>query len=66
MGFVDKMCHLGLSISRDRILYTSINFGNATIEQFEKDNVICPLKFWHSLFTVGAIDNIDVGTSSAM
>ena len=66
MGFVDKMCHLRLSISRDRILYTSINFGNATIEQFEKDNVICPLKFRHSLFTVGAIDNIDVGTSSAM
>ena len=38
--------------------------GNAVIEQFEKDNVVCPLKFRHGLFTAGAIDNIDFDTSS--
>ena len=39
--------------------------GNEDIEQFEKDNVVCPFKFWHGLFTVGAIDNIDLVASSA-
>ena len=39
--------------------------GNAATEQFEKNNILCPIKFRHSLFTMGAIDNTDVDTSSA-
>ena len=65
LGVVGKLCHLGLSISSNRLLDISTNLGNAAIGQFEKDNVVCPLKFRHSLFIVGAIDNIDVDTSSA-
>ena len=65
LGVVDKLFYLGLSISSDGLLNISTNLGNAAIEQFEKDNVVCPLKFRHNLFTVGAIDYIDVDTSSA-
>ena len=65
LGVVDKLYHLGLSISSKQLLITSTNLGNTAIEQFEKDNVACPLKFRHNLFKVGAIDSIDVYTSSA-
>ena len=39
--------------------------GNAAIEQFEKDHIVCSIKFRHSLFTIGAIGNTDVDTSFA-
>ena len=37
--------------------------GSVATAQFEKDGVVCPLKFRHSLFTMEAIDNINVDTS---
>ena len=47
------------------IKYVSTNLGNTAINKlFEKDKVICQLKFQHNLFTMGAIDNTDVDTSS--
>ena len=63
MGVVDKLCHLELSISSDHLLNISTNLGKAAIEQFENNDVTCPLTR-HSLFTVGAINNIGVDTSS--
>ena len=59
MGFVHKLCHLGLSISSNRLLNASDNLGNATIEQFEKYKVECQLDFWHNLLTVRTIDSTD-------
>ena len=31
--------------------------GNAAIEQFEKDKVVCPLKLKHNPVTIAAVDN---------
>ena len=39
--------------------------GNTAIEQFERDKVVCPLQLKHNLFTVAAVDNIDVNPTSA-
>ena len=39
--------------------------GNAAIEQFEKDKVVCPLKLKHNPVTIAAVDNIDVNPASA-
>ena len=33
LGVADKLCHLELSISSDRLLNLSTNLGNAAIEQ---------------------------------
>ena len=36
---VDRFAHLGLSISKDRLLQMSTSLGNASIETFERDGV---------------------------
>ena len=59
MGFVHKLCHLGLSISSNRSLNASDNLGNAAIEQFEKYEVECQRELWHNLLTVRTIDSTD-------
>ena len=63
LGVVDKLCHLTISITSERLLNISSNLGNAA--SLKKDNVIYPLRFRLSLFTVGAIENIHVNTSFA-
>ena len=60
-----KLYDLKLSISSGWLLNISTNLWNALIEQFEKEKVSYPPKFWHNLFIVRIIDNNDVDTSSA-
>ena len=60
-----KLYDLKLSISSGWLLNISTNLWNALIEQFEKEKVAYPPKFWHNLFIVRIIDNNDVDTSSA-
>ena len=59
------MCHLGLTISPDRLLDISTNMGNKAIAVFEKEGVVCPLNLKYDLFTTSATDNLDVNPSSA-
>ena len=59
-----KLYDLKLSISSGWLLNISTNLWNALIEQFEKEKVSYPPKFWHNLFIVRIIDNNDVDTSS--
>ncbi len=56
---VDVLFNHGLSVSYDRILQLSTDFGNAVIDLFEKDGLVFPTNFQHGLFTTGNLDNID-------
>ena len=61
---IDTMFQLGLSISYDRVLGISTQLGNSVCQQYQTENVVCPLKLRKELFTVAAVDNIDHNPSS--
>ena len=61
---IDIMFQLGLSISYDRVLGISTQLGNGVCQQYQTENVVCPLKLRKELFTVAAVDNIDHNPSS--
>ena len=50
---VDKMAHLGLSVSYDRVF-----------QQFHREQVVCPPQLHSHVFTTAAVDNIDHNPSS--
>ena len=56
---VDRLNHLGISISYDRVLRLSADIGNRVCEQFHREQVVCPPKLHGSVFTSAAVDNID-------
>ena len=64
INIVDKLNHLGLCISRDRLLNVSTALGNSVIEQYEKEGIVCPSSLKFDLFKTAAVDNIDVNSSS--
>ena len=57
--------HLGLSISYDRVLDISIDLAIAAAQQYESDEVVCPLILRKNIFTTAAVDNLDHNPSSA-
>lgn len=61
---VDSMYALGLSVSYKRVLEISSELARKACAQFEEDQVVCPMKLKHGLFTTAAIDNIDHNPSS--
>ena len=61
---VDKMAHLGLSVSYDRILQLSTHMGNQVCQQFHREQVVCPPQLRSHVFTTAAVDNIDHNPSS--
>lgn len=61
---VDIMYKLGMSVSYERILQVLTNIANGVCEQFEAENIVCPMNLKHKLFTVAALDNIDHNPSA--
>ena len=61
----DFNCISGICISPDRLRDISTAVGNSAIEMFEQDRIVYPIGMAHGCFTVGAVDNIDVNTSSS-
>lgn len=47
---VDKLFHLGLSISYDRVLQISADLGNAVNQFYRMENVVCPPRFRQTVF----------------
>ena len=62
---VDILFHLGLSISYDIVLDISMDMAIAAVQQYESDEVVCPLILRKNLFTTAAVDNLDHNPSSA-
>lgn len=61
---VDRLSHLGLSISYDRVLQLSAQMGNSVCQQFHRERVVCPPKMRGKVFTTAAVDNIDHNPST--
>ena len=61
---VDKMAHLGLSVSYDRVFQISTQMGNHVCQQFHREQVVCPPQLRSHVFTTAAVDNIDHNPSS--
>ncbi|PIK56610.1 hypothetical protein BSL78_06466 [Apostichopus japonicus] len=61
---VDRLSHLGLSISYDRVLQLSAQMGNNVCQQFHREQVVCPPKMRGEVFTTAAVDNIDHNPSA--
>ena len=56
---IDRLNHLGLSISYDRVLRLSAQMGNSVCELFQRENVVCPPSLRGKVFITAAVDNID-------
>ena len=62
---VDTLFNLGLCVSYDRLLLLTSDIANGVCQRFRVEDVVCPPKLRHGLFTTGAVDNIDHNPSSA-
>lgn len=56
---VDKLFHLGLCVSYDRLLQISASMANGVHDCFDVNLGICPPPLRTQLFTTAAADNID-------
>ena len=61
---VDRLAHVGLSISYDRVLRLTAQMANSVCEQFHLEQVVCPPSMRGKVFTTAAIDDIDHKPSS--
>ena len=61
---IDILFENGLSVSYGRVLQLSTDVGNAVIDQFEDDGVVCPTVLKEGVFTTGNLDNFDHNTTS--
>ena len=63
-GLADKLFHLGLCISYDRVLEISSNLANTLCQIYEEEGSVCPPSLKNDVFTAAAVDNIDHNPSS--
>lgn len=63
-SLIDTMFNLGLCVSYHRLLESTTNIANGVCEQFKAEDIVCPPKLRHNLFTTAAVDNIDHNPSS--
>ena len=63
-NLVDRINHLGISISYDSVLCLSAEIGNRVCKQFHREQVVCPPKLCGGVFTSAAVNNIDHNHSS--
>ena len=61
---VDRLSHLGMSISYTRVLELSAQMGNSACQQFHREQVVCPPPKDAQQCLHNAIDNIDHNPSS--
>ena len=61
---IDNLCHVGMSISYDCVLWLSTDTGNTICKMCELEKVVCPPTIRGNLFTTSAVDNIDHDPSS--
>ena len=61
---VDRLSHLGMSISYNHVLELSALMGNSACQQFHREQGVCSPKMHSNVVTTSAIDNIDHNPSS--
>lgn len=63
---LNSLHKLGISISYKHVSKVENSLGSSICKRFEDEGIICPSQLWKSLFTVGALDNIDYNLSSTI
>lgn len=63
-GLVELLHDHGLSISYDRVLEISAQLGDAVVDRYTEEGVVCPTELRKGLFTTSAMDNIDHNPSA--
>lgn len=61
---IDIFYSLGMCVSYDRLLQITADLAQGICTRFEADQIVCPPKMRHKLFTIGAVDNIDHNPTS--
>ncbi|VDI22023.1 Hypothetical predicted protein [Mytilus galloprovincialis] len=61
---IDILFQYGLCISYHRVLEISTQLGDAVVERFLSEGLVCPPVLKKGLFTTAAVDNIDHNPSS--
>ena len=56
---IDILFQYGLCISYNRVFEISTQLGEAAVERFVSEGVVCPPKFRQGVLTTAAVDNID-------
>ena len=62
---VDTLFNMRLCVSYDKLLRMTSYIDKGVCQRFRVEDVVCPRKLRHGLFTTGAVDNIDHILSSA-
>ena len=63
-NLIDLLFQHGICISYDRVLEISTSLGDAVIQKYLEDGVVCPSVLQKGVFTTSAVDNIDHNPSS--
>lgn len=61
---IDKLSHLGVCITYDRVLSLSAEMGNRVCNLYRDENEVCPPMMRGNVFTTAAVDNVDHNPSS--
>lgn len=62
---IDKLFHLGLCVSYDRLQQVTANLANNITNHFDVTTGVYPLSLCKNVFTTAAVDNIDYNPGSA-
>ena len=66
-SLIDRLFHLGICISYDRVLSITNAMSSSMLKKYEEEEeVVFPSMLRKSLYTVIATDNIDLDSSSTM
>lgn len=63
---ITQFYDLGLSVSYDRVLQLESQLTTAVSENFQEKVAVVPAQLRYSVFTIGALDNIDHNPSSTI
>ena len=61
---LDRLSHVGISITYDRVFSLSTQLRETVIQQVHKEQVVCSDKMCGDVFTTATVDNIDYNSSS--
>ena len=61
---IQEMHNKGMSVSTDRIYAVTAQLCRLVVKRAEEEHVVCPSNLRKDLFTVAAIDNLDVRATS--
>ena len=63
-GLIEKLHHLGISVSYRRVMELTTAVGSAVLSKYAVEGIVCPPSLKPNVFITAAIDNIDNNTSS--